>query len=122
VTGLLLCDDLIFASKVTATARAAGGRVTVVKRADDIVPAYHREPTAGVLLDLHAAGLDIVAALAAVRAAGSPTVVAFGSHVDADRLRAARAAGCDLVLPRSAFVQRLEAELAGWLTGKSGHE
>ncbi len=36
-----------------------------------------------------------------------PTVVAFGSHVAAELLRRARAAGADHVMPRSQFTQEL---------------
>jgi hypothetical protein len=41
----------------------------------------------------------------------APTV-GFGSHVDRDLLQAARAAGCDQVLARSAFFSRLDQILA----------
>ena len=39
-------------------------------------------------------------------------VIAFGSHVDAELLAAARAAGCDEVLPRSKFFARARELLA----------
>ena len=43
-------------------------------------------------------------AVARVRQASPDAfIVAFGSHVDADRMLAARAAGADRVLPRSRF-------------------
>jgi hypothetical protein len=42
-------------------------------------------------------------------------VVAYGSHVDTERLRAARSAGCDPVLPRSKFVEELPKALPQWL-------
>ena len=41
-------------------------------------------------------------------------VVGYGSHVDAARLKAARKAGCDEVLPRSAFFEGLETRLRVW--------
>ena len=41
-----------------------------------------------------------------------PRVVGFGSHVDRDLLDAARSAGCDEVLARSAFFGRLGDLLA----------
>ena len=44
-------------------------------------------------------------------AAEAVPTVAYGSHVDKDRLDAARAAGCDEVLPRSRF----SSELPAWL-------
>jgi hypothetical protein len=49
----------------------------------------------------------VVDVLAALAAAGIRTI-GFGSHVDHDLLDAARAAGCNEVLPRSAFFRRLE--------------
>ena len=39
-------------------------------------------------------------------------VIGFGSHVDAELLDAARAAGCDEVLPRSKFFARARELLA----------
>ena len=42
---------------------------------------------------------------------------AYGSHVDTAGLKAARVAGCDLVLPRSAFAEQLPSRLPAWLTG-----
>lgn len=44
--------------------------------------------------------------------AASVPVIAYGSHVDRERLAAAEAAGCRDVLPRSAFFSRLP-ELLG---------
>ena len=51
-----------------------------------------------VVLDLSRPGvLEALSGLAHVRSVG------FGSHVDVETLEAARAAGCDVVLARSAF-------------------
>ncbi len=117
--GLMLCDDLIFYSRVSATARAAGLSVRQARTTDDLLKLAAANPPGGVLLDLHADGLDVPALLAGLRAAcpAMPRTVAFGSHVDAERLRAARAAGVDRVLPRSAFVKELETDLGKWLGG-----
>ena len=41
-------------------------------------------------------------------------VIGFGPHVDVARLKAARAAGCDEVLPRSAFFGELDRRLGDW--------
>ena len=37
----------------------------------------------------------------------TPTIIGYGSHVDTATLKAARDAGCDVVLPRSKFVEEL---------------
>jgi CheY-like chemotaxis protein len=65
-----------------------------------------------VILDLGMAETDLAAAVARLRqAAGQLPVIAFGSHVDKARLDAARAAGCDEVLPKSRFSAELPALL-----------
>ncbi len=119
--GLMLCDDLIFFSRVAATARAAGLTVRQARTADALLALARQEPPGGVILDLHAEGLDVPGLLAGLREAcpTMPTTVAFGSHVEAETLRAARDAGCDRVLPRSKFVKELETDLAKWLGGGS---
>jgi hypothetical protein len=59
-------------------------------------------PARLVLLDLSRPGaLDALPTVAG-------RVVGFGSHVDDELLAAARAAGCDEVLPRSRFFRQLE--------------
>ena len=72
-----------------------------------------------VIVDLAFPGLDLpdlIRRLGEV-CASPPRVVAYGSHVDTQTLRAAREAGCDVVLPRSKFVEDLPRELPAWLAG-----
>ncbi|MBM3979528.1 MAG: response regulator [Planctomycetes bacterium] len=116
--GLMLCDDLIFYSRVSGTARAAGLSVRMVRTVADLVVAARAAPPGGVIVDVHFPDLDLPALLASLKEACAPVprVIAYGSHVEAAVLKAARAAGCDLVLPRSAFVEQLEAKIAEWLT------
>ena len=122
VQGLMLCDDLIFFSRVAATAKAAGLAVKQVRSVPALLDAAKQSPPGGVILDLHLDGLDVPALLAGLRSAcpAMPRTVAFGSHVEAETLRAARHAGVDLVLPRSQFVAELEGSLAKWLTPGDG--
>jgi CheY-like chemotaxis protein len=117
-SGIMLCDDLIFFSRVAATARAAGLEVKQARTAPAVLDLARQSPPGCVILDLHTDGLDLAELLAGLReiCPVMPRTVAFGSHVEADTLRAARKAGCDRVLPRSQFVQELEADLAAWLT------
>ncbi|MGD1148879.1 MAG: hypothetical protein ABR961_13115 [Thermoanaerobaculaceae bacterium] len=58
-----------------------------------------------VIADLDALGADPVATVRAMVKAGT-TVLAFGPHVEGERLAAARAAGA-VVFPRSAFLEQL---------------
>lgn len=115
--GLMLCDDLIFYSRVSGTARAAGLSVRMVRTVADLVAAARAAPPGGVIVDVHFPDLDLPALLTSLKEACAvmPRVIAYGSHVEAAVLKAARAAGCDLVLPRSAFVEQLEAKIAEWL-------
>src|SRR5262245_6671582 len=106
--GLLLTDDMIFSSRITGTAHAMGLSMIVVKSEQDLVSqARERNPTC-VILDLSQA-MKIDELIRNLKEGNSlkPRLVAYGSHVDAATLRAAREAGCDLVLPRSQFVEEL---------------
>ncbi len=112
---VLLCDDLLFGSKVTTTGRAQGIPVAVARNQ---AAAVTKAAGAGcVIVDLNLAGLDVAKLLAELRAAGMIKVIGFGSHVDRETLKDARRAGCDLVMPRSQFAKEVEGKLAEWATG-----
>ena len=121
MTGLMLSDDLIFFSRVAGTARAHGLVVKQAKTAAALLEIAKREPPGGVILDLQNDGLDLPVLISELRATcpAMPNVIAYGSHVEAETLRAARVAGCDTVMPRSQFVELLEAELSKWLASPS---
>ncbi|HUE77035.1 MAG TPA: hypothetical protein VMM83_03760 [Longimicrobiales bacterium] len=102
-----LVADLMFASRVRGVAPGA----RTVHRGDALEGATG-PATRLVLVDLHASGA--LQAIEALRAAGTTAqIVAFGSHVETDALQAARAAGADRVLARSAFVRELPALVRG---------
>jgi len=113
----MLCDDLIFFSRVAGSARAAGLSVRQVKSSADAITLAKQHAPGGVIVDLQNPGLDLLAFLAELKAACpvAPRIVAFGSHVEADVLKAARQAGCDRVMPRSQFAKELEGAIAEWL-------
>jgi len=110
----LVCTDLMFTSKVTGVGKELGRRVRVYPNA--------KSATSAVSPDLKLALLDLsnpkatspedIRAWKAALPEGA-VLVAYGSHVDVTALQAARDAGCDVVLPRSAFVQRLPQLLGG---------
>jgi DNA-binding NarL/FixJ family response regulator len=113
---LLLSDDLLDGSRVTATARAVGVEVRRLRSADALIAAVRDLIPSCLLVDLHNPGLDLPALVRQVSSlAPRPRVVGYGSHVDAARLRAARQAGCDEVMPRSQFFEVLESRLSDWL-------
>jgi CheY-like chemotaxis protein len=118
VSGLVLSDDMIFTSRITGTARALGLAIRSANSLDALRERVHEQSPSCLIVDLHHPGLDVPELLAFLREScpTMPRVVAYGSHVDAPRLKAAREAGCDLVLPRSAFVEQLPTEMPAWFT------
>jgi CheY-like chemotaxis protein len=117
-SGLLLCDDLLFASRITGEARALGLTVTPARSLEQLLELARREAPSCVLIDLAFPGLVLADLFRSLGEACDPLprVAAYGSHVDADSLRAARSAGCDPVLPRSKFVEELPRALPQWLS------
>src|SRR5260221_14642313 len=120
---LLLCDDLIFTSRISGTARDLGIQVKATAVADTMLALAREQTAACLILDLGNSTLQIADFVTRVRALGElrPRIVAYGSHIDAVRLRAAREAGCDLVLPRSKFVEELPRALAEWVSDSANN-
>ena len=103
---VLVATDLMRQSRVAEAARALGYTVAVATTAEEAREALHAGAgvAAVVILDLQAGGVpwrDVVAAAVPV------PVIAFGQHTKPDILRAARAAGCRLAVPRSQLVEEL---------------
>jgi DNA-binding NarL/FixJ family response regulator len=72
-----------------------------------------------VFLDLQASNLNIEMVVKELKShQPEPLIIGFGSHVDQATLNAASKAGCDVALPRSAFVQRLPREMGEWLADR----
>jgi len=92
--------DLIFSSRITATAKAVGASVRVVRD-----PAQLGDgPAKLLLIDLSLPG--VIESAAAWREEHCVPTVGFVSHVDSATIAAARQAGIT-VLARSGFVEAL---------------
>jgi DNA-binding NarL/FixJ family response regulator len=106
-------DDLVFESKVRASAEALGVPL-VVARSPAAAEAELAKGGATVLVvDLEAMSGDPLRVIRAARALPAPPRVhAYGSHVQVDLARAAQEAGADDVMPRSRFVTQLAAILS----------
>jgi CheY-like chemotaxis protein len=115
--GYLLSDDLMFTSRITGTARDLGLTVKPARSAEVLGGLLQEQAPRCVVLDLANPGLAVADLVKQLKAecVPPPFVVAYGSHVDAASLKAAREAGCDLVLPRSKFVEELPRALPAWL-------
>src|SRR5690606_3400936 len=106
--GILLCDDLIDASRVAASARAAGAELVTARTAEQLLRAAEERPGC-VIVDLQSTA-DVAALVGELKCRFDPPprVVGYGPHVAAALLKAARQAGCDPVMPRSQFFERLD--------------
>ena len=114
-SGLLLSDDLIFTSRIVGTARALGLEIKPARNSAALRAAAATLAPACILIDLQNPGLNIADLVDNLKAGGKPFLVGYGSHVDTATLKAARDAGCDVVLPRSKFVEDLAEQLPGWM-------
>lgn len=111
-----LVADMMFASRVRGTATAIGAAAVTVTRAEKLLEETRRLRPRVVLIDIDARGVDVPGLIARLKSdpeLAEIPVIAFGSHVNADALRAAREAGADRVLARSAFVRDLPVLLGG---------
>lgn len=114
---LAAVDDLMFSSRISTAAKGVGAHVTFTRSVDAVLAAARATPPPTlVILDLNSARvkpLEIVAALKADPALARIATVGFVSHVDTATIEAARRAGVDRVLARSAFVEQLPRLLEG---------
>jgi CheY-like chemotaxis protein len=98
----------MFSTRLRDAAGRLGHECVVVGRAADVTDRLDGADL--VVIDLMVPGGGALEAVEAARAAGV-TVVAYGEHVRADVLQAARDAGADDVWTRSEFTRRLPALL-----------
>ncbi len=107
---LVLIEDLLFRSKISAAAKAAGVNVTIVKTAEDALARARDERPTLILLDLdgqRTRPLELVHQLQDEPGlAGVPTL-GFVSHVHAHVIQEARRAGIGEVMARGAFAASL---------------
>jgi CheY-like chemotaxis protein len=107
---LVAVDDLLFSSKIRTVAKQAGVDVTFARTPTDILQRARSERPTLVIFDLDCAKTDPVATIAVMKTdpvlAHIPAL-AFVSHVRTDLIDAARKAGAEQVLARSAFAGNL---------------
>jgi DNA-binding NarL/FixJ family response regulator len=113
--GVLLCDDLLFTSRIVGTGNALGLTLDAVKSVVELEGFLRKSSPRCVILDLQTADLNIDEMSKKIAAmTPRPTLIGYGSHVDAATLKRARDAGFNVVWPRSKFVDELAAALPSW--------
>ena len=101
-----LVDDLFFQMKLAETAKHLGLKVKVAANYEGLAPLLEEAPRL-LIVDLNSRN-EPVKVIERIRAAKNDLrIVGFLSHVQVDLAQQARAAGCDEVLPRSAFTKNL---------------
>ena len=109
---MIVCvvDDLLFSVKISTAAKALGVEMYFERSAEMVVPRIREKRPSLVIFDLNSGKLkpiDAVLAMKQDEALKSVPTLGFVSHVDAETIAAARAAGFDQVLARSTFSERL---------------
>jgi DNA-binding NarL/FixJ family response regulator len=101
---LYLTGDLLFSSRVSGAAANLGIPLQICGSVDKLLESASNADCRLVFLDLTLAGVDLQAAVPAIRAKlPQAKIVAYGPHVHEAALAAAKAAGCDEVLSRGQF-------------------
>jgi PleD family two-component response regulator len=107
---LAAVDDLMFSSRIATAAKQMGIDLAFARSAEDVLNQARTKTPGLIIFDLNAARLDPIGTITALKAEDAFRDIAtlgFVSHVDSDVIAAARAAGIDEVLARSAFTERL---------------
>ncbi|HYP29420.1 MAG TPA: hypothetical protein VE262_22105 [Blastocatellia bacterium] len=114
----LIVDDMFFASKIRGAAEAEGHQVERLRSREQIENDAAANPPRLFIVDLNSDRLDPVETITLLKSRpelSSVPVVGFLSHVEVELKRRAVEAGCDYVLPRSLFTQRLADIVSGRL-------
>ena len=112
---LVVADDLLFRSKISTVAKAAGVVVRAATTPDAAVQRARDDRPTLVLLDLDGIGpapFEVLKRFAEDPVLASLNTLGFVSHVHADLVRQARALGIGQVMARGAFAAALPEILA----------
>jgi DNA-binding NarL/FixJ family response regulator len=107
---LVAVDDLLFSSKIRATAKAAGVEISFARSPQEILDQARALHPPLVIFDLNSGKTDPIATVAAIKKdpdLASCRTLGFVSHVDSSTIAAARGAGIDNVVARSTFAAQL---------------
>ena len=107
---LAAVEDLFFGAKILETAQRLQVPLGLVRSPDDLLTAARAERPALIIFDLNAQAcqpLDTLRRLQADPDLQDIPTLGFFSHVQHDLKVAAAEAGCDRILPRSAFTATL---------------
>jgi CheY-like chemotaxis protein len=109
VSVLVVMADLFFSATIIDIAKKLGLTVRLLKDKEIVLEAIKARPAA-VIFDLNYTAVDPTGLIRQIK--NDPetreiTTIGFVSHVQTDLKAKARDAGCDFVLARSVFVEKL---------------
>jgi CheY-like chemotaxis protein len=107
---LAVVDDLMFTSKIRATAKPLGVSVVFARSSEAALAEMRKVAPALVIFDLNNPRTDPLGTVLAMKgdpALASIPTVGFVSHVQTELIERARQAGMDEVMARSAFTTGL---------------
>src|SRR4029450_8141007 len=109
---MIVCaiEDLLFSIKISTAAKQLGVNVYFERMRERVLPTVREKQPSLVIFDLNSSRLDPMTIIAAVKAdpqLRGVRTLGYVSHVDSDAIGAARKAGIDEVLARSAFSAQL---------------
>jgi len=112
---LAAVDDLLFTSKIRAAATQRGVDVVFARSPEDVIDQARALRPALAIFDLNSQRLQPLSTIAGLKADVSLArirTMGFVSHVQVALIEAARSAGVDEVMARSAFAAKLGDLLA----------
>jgi CheY-like chemotaxis protein len=107
---LVAVEDLLFSSKIRATARQLGVELTFARTPADILAQARSFKPSLIIFDIDSGKADPINTVSALKAdteLRDIPITGFVSHVNTPLILAARGAGMDEVMARSAFVANL---------------
>jgi PleD family two-component response regulator len=115
-TVIAAVDDMLFISKIRATAEHVGVEVRFVRNLDALFASVRESKPNLIIVDLHSQKIDPIALATALKSdleLQAIELLGFFSHVQTDLMSEATKAGYDRVIPRSVFSNDLAMILAG---------
>lgn len=111
MTILVATADLFFVARIDSVANIVGASICRVSSLDELMAKLKIESVSKIIIDLEFKELNPVEAIALIKAdkslAGIP-VIGYLSHAEMAEIgSAAKSAGCDFVMAKSAFSEKL---------------
>jgi CheY-like chemotaxis protein len=108
-------DDMFFAAKIRGAAEQAGRQLVFVRSRPELDDTLALGLPAMIMIDLNSERLEPIQTIQYLKSqpglAAIP-ILGFLSHVQSELKTQAEQAGCDRIIPRSAFSQRLPELMA----------